>query len=154
MRIDGIIDRQRKRVHIVLPVIYESNPPVLVKFVVDTGASSTSLGFLDVENLANIDVNTLPSVSQTVIGVGGNVDTRVLKGNIILLKPDGNILENYTEITTTIPKIKIKGRNVDIHDPKYMKSLAAAFPSLLGMDIISKGALYINFSENVAYLDI
>lgn len=152
VRIEGIIDRHRRRVYLSLPVIFKGKA-VMINFVVDTGAFSTSLGFSDAEKLSGMNVAELPKYERQVIGVGGNVDTRYIEGNVQILAPNGEILMVYDKITTVVPRVKSGGKKIDIHDPRIQEELAIHFPSILGMDIISKGGLYINFKRNVAYLE-
>ncbi len=158
MRIEAIIDTVQKRVLIPLPVKFigfngESGNAVIT-FLVDTGASATSLGFLDVEKLTGIPASKLPPYKKSVVGVGGSVDTRVLEGTIFIFRPDGEILEKYSQIITSVPKLRSKGKKVALKDPQVIQQLAMVFPSLLGMDIIKKGVLHISFRDNEAYLEI
>lgn len=153
MKIEGTIDPVQKRVLIPLPVKFGRNT-IIITFLVDTGASSTTLGFIDVEKLTGIPASELPPYKKSVVGVGGNVDTRVLEGDIFILSPYGEILERHSEILTSMPKLRSKGKKVNLEDPQVRQQLAVVFPSLLGMDIISKGVLYINFRDEKAYLEI
>ena len=153
MKIKGTIVSKQKRVYIRLPVMFNGKSS-LIRFLVDTGASVTTLGFIDVENLTGEDAVNLPPYSRSIIGIGGNVDARALQGTFLILRPDGEILTQYSEVITTLPKSKHKGKKLDLQDPQVRQRLAVAFPSLLGMDVISKGTLYINFKKNDAYLEI
>lgn len=153
-KIKGIIDKLRKRVIIKLPVVYSTNPARMIDFVVDTGAMVTSLGFVDASKLSGLDLDKLPKYNKPLLGVGGNTDTRVLEGQILILTPSGDLLTKFSEILTTIPQVRYKGKKIDLNDPRVYQQLASNFPSLLGMDIISQGKLYIDFEGNEAYFEV
>ncbi len=154
MKIEATIDHTHNRVFIPLPVLYGEGKVVIINFLIDTGATTTTLGFLDVEKLIDTNATELPHHPESLLGIGGNVDTRVLKGYLLILTPNGDPLKKYSEMPVSVPKLKMKGKKLSIEDPKVRQKLAAVFPSLLGIDIIMKGELYINFEDDEAYLDI
>ena len=153
MKIEGTVDNVNKKVSISLPVVFEDKTDI-INFVVDTGASVTTLGFLDLEKLTGRNAKELPRNDQPVMGIGGNVDSRILKGRFLILSPEGEIVKEDSHIVTTVPKLKRGGRKLDLQNPKVRRYLGTVFPSLLGMDIISKGILHIDFRNNEVYLEI
>jgi len=101
-----------------------------IKFLIDTGASATTVVDGDVEFLG-IDVQKLERASVSLIGIGGPVNTYVMKGaKLVFTTEDGG--EHVELIDTLVVKHDLTQLSEEL------RKRILAMPSLLGRDIINK----------------
>lgn len=99
-------------------------------FLVDTGASHSSISQKDADSLG-VDLNKLPKHSVNVKGVGGEVPTFILKDVYMVFETEK---DNY----------------VHLIDEMYLNK--GNFPSILGMDFISKFRLILDWKEDLIFI--
>ena len=114
-----------------------------IKFLIDTGASSTAILDKDREFLG-IDLDEMEKSPIEISGIGGTVNTYLArKAKLIFKTEDGE----HTEI---IDILILK------HDlskmPKELSKKILAMPSPLGRDIINKYTLQYNYNSKEIYL--
>lgn len=105
-----------------------------LKLLIDTGASRTVIMDRDVIRLG-LKYEQLERLEEGVIGVGGRVETYVLRGAELLFESEGGLIEEITDI------LVLRHREID----ERIKRM----PSLLGRDILNKYNLYLNAGKNV-----
>jgi len=111
----------------------------IIEFLVDTGASRTTICDKDVIRLG-IDFSKLEKLSEGMLGIGGLVDTHVLKDvKLVFRKENG---ESHAESFDRIYVLKHA-----VRDERIMR-----IPSILGRDMLNKHALIYDKRNKVAYL--
>jgi len=110
-----------------------------VEFLVDTGASRTTICDKDVIRLG-IDFSKLEKLSEGMLGIGGLVDTYVLKNvRLTFRKENGEShLENFDRIYVL---------KHTVLDERIMR-----IPSILGRDMLNKHALVYDKRQEKAYI--
>lgn len=110
-----------------------------IEFLVDTGASRTTICDKDVIRLG-IDLSRLDKLSEGMLGIGGLVDTYVLKDVKLTFRREneGSHLENFDRIYVLKHAIR---------DERIMR-----IPSILGRDMLNKYALVYNKRNEMAYI--
>lgn len=110
-----------------------------VRFLVDSGVSSTVLSDLDVRRLG-INYQDLEQLSGGIIGVGGGVETYILPDTrLFFLMPDGN----HEEIMDKIYVLKHQTSNV------AQRAKIEKIPSLIGRDFLNKYTLLLKQTDNL-----
>jgi len=101
-----------------------------IKLLIDTGASATTIMDGDVEFLG-IDVQKLERASVSLIGIGGPVNTYVMKDTeLVFTTEDGG------EHAELMDALVVKHDLMQI--PEELRKRILAMPSLLGRDMINK----------------
>ena len=113
-----------------------------VKFLVDTGASKTTISESDAIRL-KINYDDLQKLETGMIGIGGVVDTYSIKGLALTFVTDeGSHAEQISEILAIKHSVKNKG------EEERMKLI----PSLLGRDLLDKFSLIIDKTRNTVLI--
>lgn len=99
-----------------------------VEFLVDTGASRTTICDKDVIRLG-IDFSKLEKLSEGMLGIGGLVDTYVLKDVKLVFRRENR--ESHVESFDRIYVLKHT-----VRDERIMR-----IPSILGRDMLNRYAL-------------
>ena len=111
----------------------------IIEFLVDTGASRTTICDKDVIRLG-IDFSKLEKLSEGMLGIGGLVDTYVLKDVKLTFRRENG--ESHAESFDRIYVLKHA-----VRDERIMR-----IPSILGRDMLNKHALIYDKRNKVAYL--
>jgi len=110
-----------------------------VEFLVDTGASRTTICDKDTVRLG-IDFGRLERLSEGMLGIGGMVDTYVLRDvKLTFRRGDG---ESHVENFDRIYVLKHA-----VWDERIMR-----IPSILGRDMLNKYALVYEKRHEMAYI--
>jgi hypothetical protein len=113
-----------------LLVVKEEGIEGSVKLLIDTGASATTIMDGDVEFLG-IDVQKLEKAPMSLIGIGGPVETHLMKGvELVFTTEDGG--EHVELMDALIVKHDLTGIS------EGLRRKILAMPSLLGRDLINK----------------
>jgi len=110
-----------------------------VEFLVDTGASRTTICDKDVVRLG-IDFNMLERLSEGMLGIGGLVDTYVLENVKLTFRREDE--ESHVENFDRIYVLKHA-----VLDERIMR-----IPSILGRDMLNKHALIYDKRHETAYI--
>ena len=110
-----------------------------VEFLVDTGASRTTICDKDVTRLS-IDLGKLEKLSEGMLGIGGLVDTYVLRDAKLTFRREEG--QSHVEEFDRIYVLKHA-----ILDERIMR-----IPSILGRDMINKHALVYDKRHERAYI--
>lgn len=112
----------------------------LIRFVVDTGASMTSIGMID--SIRNgINIFNFEKSDIIISGIGGNLEAYILPDcDLMFLTNDNN--EDNVHIEE-LDRIQM------FHEPNIYKDGYIEVPSVLGIDILEK--FKISF-ENESYV--
>lgn len=111
----------------------------IIEFLVDTGASRTTICDKDVIRLG-IDFSKLEKLSEGMLGIGGLVDTYVLKNvKLVFRREDG---ESHVENFDRIYVLKHA-----VRDERIMR-----IPSILGRDMLNKNVLVYDKRHEKAYI--
>jgi len=114
-------------------------------FLVDTGASVTTIMDRDRDRLG-IEWNRLDKTKRPLSGIGGTVDTRIIRDGILLFKTDtGGTVRERLQVHVA----KHETARMDRHG----RELVLQLPSLLGRDIIERYRLIYDKSKNTVYLE-
>lgn len=108
------------------------HPPFFVRFIVDTGADSTTLGTVEVAKLqptCNIDPLSLPAGPPS-IGVGGMMNVRIM--------PNPKIDLGFGTSPISLPFLIVSEPNPNV----------PPIPSLLGRDVLSHFVLLMDEQNN------
>ena len=113
----------------------------LIRFVVDTGASMTSIGMMD--SIRNgINIFDFEKSDILVSGVGGNLEAYILpQCNLMFLTNDNNDSIHDEELD----KVQM------FLEPYIYKDGYIAIPSVLGIDILEK--FNISFENDIVILE-
>lgn len=98
-----------------------------VKFLVDTGADTSMLGWSDMRNFG-IDPNTLPGPVTSMNGVSGSMQVRTVEADISIVNPTSRRIKTV-RVGLDLP---IDPQPVD-HDGRLID-----IPSLLGRDFLGQ----------------
>lgn len=133
---------RRPFVHAVFRFPNLSSDPFEVRLLIDTGADRTVVAPLDAHRLERqlaISLSQLPEGLAST-GVGGQVSTRVIPQSQLTL-------DGVTWLPLTVTLLEPPARRLPWGHPP-------AIPSLLGRDIISRFALFLNqASDKVRLLE-
>jgi hypothetical protein len=110
-----------------------------VEFLVDIGASRTTICDKDVIRLG-IDFSKLEKLSEGMLGIGGSVDTYVLRNVKLTFRRENG--ESHAENFDRIYVLKHAAR-----DERMMR-----IPSILGRDMLNKHALVYDKRHERAYI--
>ena len=110
-----------------------------VEFLVDTGASRTTICDKDAVRLG-IDFDRLERLSEGMLGIGGIVDTYVLRNVKLTFRreTDESHVENFDRIYVLKHAVL---------DDRIMR-----IPSILGRDMLNKHALVYDKRHEAAYI--
>ncbi len=110
-----------------------------IEFLVDTGASRTTICDKDVIRLG-IDFSKLEKLSEGMLGIGGLVDTYVLKNVKLTFRRENgkSHMENFDRIYVLKHAVR---------DERIMR-----IPSILGRDMLNKHALVYDKRHEKAYI--
>lgn len=110
-----------------------------VEFLVDTGASRTTICDKDVIRLG-IDFSKLEKLSEGMLGIGGLVDTYVLRDVKLTFRRENgkSHVENFDRIYVLKHAVR---------DERIMR-----IPSILGRDMLNKHALVYDKRQEKAYI--
>ena len=97
----------------------------IIEFLVDTGASRTTLLDKDVIYLG-IDYGKLRKSEQDMSGIGGSVETYIINDSVLL----------FGEYSIKTPVFVLKHPLEEINKEERIKILR--FPSILGRDVINR----------------
>lgn len=111
----------------------------IIEFLVDTGASRTTICDKDVIRLG-IDFSKLEKLSEGMLGIGGLVDTYVLKSVRLTFRRENG--ESHMENFDRIYVLKHA-----VRDERIMR-----IPSILGRDLLNKHALIYDKRQEKAYI--
>jgi len=111
----------------------------IIEFLVDTGASRTTICDKDVIRLG-IDFSKLEKLSEGMLGIGGLVDTYVLKDVRLVFRRENG--ESQAESFDRIYVLKHA-----VRDERIMR-----IPSILGRDMLNKHALVYDKRQEKAYI--
>ena len=98
-----------------------------VKFLVDTGADTSMLGWSDMRNFG-IDPNTLPGPVTSMNGVSGSMQVRTVEADISIVNPTSRRIKTVRvglDLPIDPQPVDQDGRLIDI-------------PSLLGRDFLGQ----------------
>jgi hypothetical protein len=110
-----------------------------VEFLVDTGATITTLSDRDVSRLG-IDYEMLEKLDEGMLGIGGTVDTYILKdAKLTFHRADKKTHQETLERICILKHAKLNERIMRI-------------PSILGRDILNKHALIYDKRQEKAYI--
>jgi hypothetical protein len=116
-----------------------------VAFLVDTGASVTTIMDRDRDRLG-IDWNRLDKTKRPLSGIGGTVDTRIIRDGILLFKTDtGGTVRERLQVHVA----KHDSARMDRHGRERVLQL----PWLLGRDMIERYGLIYDKSKSTVYLE-
>ncbi len=81
-------------------IIENFNIQKKIRFLIDTGASSTILLDNDI-NIIGLELNNLKKADKQITGIGGNIDTYLIEDAVIIFDSDEGdiyhkILRNYS----------------------------------------------------------
>ena len=110
-----------------------------VELLVDTGASRTTILDKDAIRL-ELDFTKLEKLSESMLGIGGLVDTYILKDVKLIFRREDK--KSHTENLERIYILKHPNLN-----EKIMR-----IPSILGRDILNKHTLIYNKRHEKAYI--
>ncbi|MGQ9641231.1 MAG: aspartyl protease family protein [Candidatus Bathycorpusculaceae bacterium] len=110
-----------------------------VEFLVDTGASRTTICDKDVVRLG-IDFSKLEKLSEGMLGIGGLVDTYVLRDVKLTFRRENG--ESHMEVFDRIYVLKHA-----VQDERIMR-----IPSILGRDMLNKHAFVYDKRQEKAYI--
>ena len=110
-----------------------------IEFLVDTGASRTTICDKDAIRLG-IDFGKLEKLDEGMLGIGGVVDTYVLKDVKLVFRREDE--KSYVENFERIYVLKHA-----VLDERIMR-----IPSILGRDILNKYALIYDKRHEKAYI--
>lgn len=110
-----------------------------VEFLVDTGASRTTIRDKDVIRLG-IDFSKLEKLSEGMLGIGGLVDTYVLRNVKLAFRREDE--ESHVENFDRICILKHA-----VLDEKIMR-----IPSILGRDMLNKHVFVYDKRQEKAYI--
>lgn len=112
-----------------------------IRFIVDTGASITSLGMFDaVRN--NIDVLKLKKSDNGAVGIGGHIETFDLtKCSILFLNSDNKYHKEKLDIISVF------------YEPNVYNREYKPLPSLLGIDILTNFTILFSQDKNYIILE-
>ena len=110
-----------------------------VELLVDTGASRTTILDKDAIRLG-LDFTKLEKLSESMLGIGGLVDTYILKDVKLIFRREDK--KSHTENLERIHVLKHPNLN-----EKIMR-----IPSILGRDILNKHALIYDKRHEKAYI--
>jgi hypothetical protein len=114
---------------------------IIVRFVVDTGATITCIGMKDaLKN--NINILTFEKIEDPILGIGGNMDTFRLQNCQMFFQT--NIGDNNYH-TEPIEEIRF------FYEPNLYNKNYRPLPSLLGIDILQR--FKISFNEDYVFLE-
>lgn len=122
--------------------VLESKAPNMhetVELLVDTGASRTTILDKDAIRLG-LDFTKLEKLSESMLGIGGLVDTYILKNVKLIFRREDK--KSHTENLERIYVLKHPNLN-----EKIMR-----IPSILGRDILNKHALIYDKRHKKAYI--
>jgi len=122
--------------------VLESNTPSIretLELLVDTGASRTTILDKDAIRL-RLDLNKLEKLDEGMLGIGGTVDTYILKDVKLIFRREDK--KSHTENLQRIYVLKHPNLN-----EKIMR-----IPSILGRDILNKHTLIYNKRHEKAYI--
>lgn len=124
-----------------MPIISQSlGIDETVEFLVDTGASRTTLIDKDVIFLG-LDYNSLKKHSQNVSGIGGSVETYIIDDTTLILGSK----------QIHLPIFVVRHALESLNKEDRIKLLR--IPSLLGRDIINRFRLIFDKEENKVVLE-
>jgi hypothetical protein len=110
-----------------------------VEFLIDTGATRTTLSDKDAIRLG-IDYEMLEKLPEGMLGIGGSVDTYILKNaKLIFHKQDKTVHEETLDCICILKHSILTERILRI-------------PSILGRDILNKYALIYNRKREAALI--
>jgi len=110
-----------------------------VEFLVDTGATITTLSDRDAARLG-IDYDVLEKLANGMLGIGGTVDTYILKdAKLTFHTEDKKTHQENLDCLCILKHAKLNERILRI-------------PSILGRDIINKHALIYDKRQEKAYI--
>lgn len=115
----------------------------LIRFVVDTGASITSISMMDsIRNGINIfDFEKSDIVTS---GIGGNLEVYILpECNLMFLTNNNN--DNNTAHIEELDRVQM------FHEPRIYEDDYMEVPSVLGIDILEK--FKISFENDIVILE-
>jgi len=114
----------------------------LIRFVVDTGASMTSIGMID--SIRNgINIFNFEKSDIIISGIGGNLEAYILPDcDLMFLTNDNN--EDNVHIEE-LDRIQM------FHEPNIYKDGYIEVPSVLGIDILEK--FKISFENDTVILE-
>jgi hypothetical protein len=110
-----------------------------IEFLVDTGATRTTICDKDSVRLG-IDFDRLERLSEGMLGIGGMVDTYVLRDVKLTFRREdgGSYVENFDRIYVL---------RHEVLDERIMR-----IPSILGRDMLNKHALIYDKRHETAYI--
>ena len=110
-----------------------------IEFLVDTGATNTTISDRDATRLG-IDYNVLEKLASGMLGIGGTVDTYILKdAKLIFHKADKKTHQETLDRICILKHATLNERILRI-------------PSILGRDILNKHALIYDKRQEKAYI--
>ena len=110
-----------------------------MKFLVDTGATRTTISDKDAIRLG-IDYATLEKVSKGMLGIGGPVDTYILKDARLIFNQKNK--KKHSEPLESLCFLRHSEVNERI----------LRIPSILGRDVLNKYALRYDKRKETAYI--
>lgn len=110
-----------------------------IEFLVDTGASRTTICDKDAVRMG-IDFDKLDKLSEGMLGIGGAVDTYVMKNVKLTFRRENG--KSHVENMERIYVLKHA-----VLDERIMR-----IPSILGRDILNKYAFVYNKKHETAYI--
>ncbi|MGB9717821.1 MAG: hypothetical protein ACPL4E_05200 [Thermoproteota archaeon] len=148
MRIKGFLERKfdppAPFVKAIL-VSEELNLSKLVDFHIDTGASASIILDKDLRYL-KLDVTKLRRAERNVGGIGGMIETYIIKdANLMFRVDDGSLCKEQIKM--------LVGRHDLMSLDAESKKLIMVMPSLLGRDVLRRYKLIYNERSNEVFLE-
>lgn len=120
-----------------------------IRFLIDTGASHTTILDKDAIRL-NINYHHLTPHKYNVSGVGGIVETFIIKDTILYLKSTDSPLAK-SSIKLTLPILVLRHPLHQMKEEEKIRILR--LPSLLGRDVINREKLVYNYRDKKIFFD-
>lgn len=128
----------------VLLISKNSNIRKFLDLHIDTGASSTIILDRDVRYLGS-DIKSLKKAKRNIGGIGGLIDTYLIKDAIIIFKTEEGMI--YEERLNLLVKVHKLNKLTEEE-----RRLIIRFPSLLGRNVLRKFRLIYDERSNEVFM--
>lgn len=126
--------------HLISPIF---NLDESVRFLIDTGASHTVILDKDAIRLG-VDCNCLPRYYQDFSGIGGTVETFIIKDVSLILRSKDRLVSRLS-----VPIFVLRHPLPKLNRQERIRILR--LPSILGRDVINRYKLIFNFPKKQVF---
>jgi hypothetical protein len=148
MRIRGFLNRDYEPPAPFIKVLLISKDSNIRKFLdlhIDTGASSTIILDKDARYIG-LDIKSLKKAKRNIGGIGGLIDTYLIKDAIIIFKTEeGMLYEERLNLLMGVHKLNKL--------TEEERRLIMRFPSLLGRNVLRKFRLIYDERSNEVFME-